>query len=465
MHIHVRKLIRPTYLAWAFMTAFIFMTILSLMFYFGGRADVQKTIHEYTYMKDQRELSAVLTERDRNIKINDMYGRIHTTYGKKYHPRWNASDKWMHQGLSKEQRAEFFRLAYEYSRDLSLPYFSLITTSVVETGMNPIARTYKEVKQDVPGIVLKKDGKFYIILEAGIFQQRFEAVEHAFWVLENVMSPAQRRRYSFKFTKMEDLFDPINALKIAAILFYDAKLMYNSDPSWYVTSVHWGSSRIWKYFINGVMPPAQFVFNRGTVREDARSPFTYYFYWNAFNTQFEKFTTEVFIDEAWIDSYKKACSKQESLFIDMHKYVRKMIEITEARQQALDEYKIQDDRYRKAWEKKLSDVDNKYRELIGLMRRGKGRTAKDVFKEGFALFKGLADDMYSEKVDKMRKFMIITLAIAMLFIITLAGIGVYHLLTNPLHRLFKSLKNKVTGLFKKQSTKKITRINGSNVKE
>ena len=59
---------------------------------------------------------------------------------------------------------------------------------LIETSMNPIARTYKEVPADVHGIVLEKDDKCYIILEAGIFQQRISAVEHAFWILQNEMT-------------------------------------------------------------------------------------------------------------------------------------------------------------------------------------------------------------------------------------------------------------------------------------
>lgn len=426
MKIDIQHLIKPTYMAWSCLIGFILMTILALLFWSGGRADVRATIHEYTYMKDQRELESILSDRDRQIKVTDMYGRIHSVYGKKYHSDYDKAGQYIHQGLKKEVRSEFFRLCYEYSRILSLPYFTLITTAVIETGMNPIARTYKTTIID--GVEVN------LILEAGIFQNRYEAVQHALWILHKEMSPSLQQIFSFKFDRMEDLFDPLNALKIEAILFYGAKVRYKADPSWYVTSVHWGSERIWKYYINNVMPPNQFVFNKGTINEDARSPFTYYFYWNAYNSQFERFSTDVFVDESWIVSYKNACSKQEGQFIDMMKYVRTMIEIAEARQDALDEYKKKEDLYQKQWENKLKATDDKYRELVGLLHRGEGKTAKDIFKEGIALFKGLADDIYSEKVDAMRKIMIIILGICSFVILALAVVGAYHIFLKPINR-------------------------------
>jgi hypothetical protein len=71
----------------------------------------------------------------------------------------------------------------------------------------------------------------------------------------------------------------------------------------------------------------------------------------------------------------------------MLKYVRTLIEITEARQEALVEYERKENEYQAQWEAKLKATDDKYRELVGLLHRGEGKTASDIFKEGIALFK------------------------------------------------------------------------------
>jgi hypothetical protein len=394
------------------------MVVIFFIYRSDSKQQLRDVVEELNYMKDRRTLDKILSENDRYLKVTSFYTEIFATFGQKYHRKYNRkpgekyekyikSGRWKNQGMKKEVRADIVRKCYEYERLCNIPYFDLITTGIRESAGNPLARTFHP-----------KDGS---ILEAGWFQVRKGAVRDAQDYLK-MMPPNMRKKLEFRFNSMQDLFDPLNALKIEACLFWGARIQFHNDPSWYVTAVHWSPGKMLKYWKHGIEPPEKFVFNKNTVREDARNPFTYYYSWNAFNSQFKQFKTQVYIEKGWLEQYEKACSKIEWEFIQYQRYIQRLIKIREKLKEERTQFKELEKKLVNKYNTKLLNLDKKFKELNGLIKRGKFAKIKEIYLIGELEFGKLAKTISSDKVKgkekrmiKMTLMVIVVVAIFVLF--------------------------------------------------
>jgi len=437
MQLNFRRLLTITFVcAVCFFFMFLFSTFLAVYFHKDGGDRVKMVVDKYHYVDDQRTLAQILSSADRYNRVYKMSSEIFADHCKKYTKSFVGKPKFYNeQGMHHTVQTEFWRLNIRYSRLISCPPFQAITFAVKETGGAPNARTYKKLENaDTPYLaktVKVKVGpitkyEYYMILEAGVFQFRREAIDHAWLVVTKDMPPHLAQVFGFKYSSIEDMFDPLNALKVMYILLWDARIKFNNDPSWYIPAIHWGIGRIYDYYLAGVPLPEEFRFNKGTPEEFARDPLNYYGVWNAYNSQFEKFTTKVYIDKSWLVRYEAECSRMEWNFIYTHKYVKKMIFIAdrmEKRETAYiamtNEYYIEQTADYKLLREKHRMVDDEYRKLIGLGKSGE-KLWKLVFKEGFSIFKGIAAELRNEEVTKRKKAALISLIFVLCIIIILA---------------------------------------------
>lgn len=408
--------------------AFMTVALIAFFFYFDGNRRVKQERDEFNYVKEKLHVQKILSPSSRYIKVTAHYARIHSTHGLKYNrTKWIKKGKewWKKQGMKKEIRTQWFRLCFEYSRILNIGYFWMISVSLIETGLNPVARTFWPLKEEETAEDLE-------LLEAGAFQHRHIAVKDAMYY-RSLMPEYLQNKFHFTFTKMEDLFDPINALKVQACLEWGAQQRFDHDPAWGRTAIHWGLSRIYKYWKAGVVPPMQFVFNLGTIYESARNPFTYFFLFEAYNSQFEKFTTKIFVEESWLMSYKKECSKIESDYLTTGRYVSQIINIAESMRASEIKHNRDYLAKDKKLEKKIHLVNDKYREISGLAKQGRIENYKDAFKQVIAEFMELARQVEDKEVEAARKVFLISLAV-LGGIIVLLALGMIAVLGGLLYR-------------------------------
>ena len=224
------------------------------------------------------------------------------------------------------------------------------------------------------------------------------------------VNPKLANEFEFKFNKMESLFDPINALKIEALLVWGYIQLTANQMSWWSTLTHWGLTRIAPYYYykknDGILPD-NYTFNKGTINEDVRDPLQYFGLFYANWANFSKFRIKVGVETYYDEIYRKTCSKLEWQFIQSWKYVKDLKDdVEELKKFKLDVTKEYEKKINK-YLKKTSKIDQKYRELSGLIKTGKFNKIKDVLIMWKSHFKELADDLTAEKEAKHKKIVLV----------------------------------------------------------
>lgn len=322
---------------------------------------------ERRIIEDRLVQDIVVSEKEKKLKIVTMYSAIIGKYGYKFHPNNNSGNSRKYQGLNKYAKAEFIIKAFEYESLLEIPYFTLCTIALIETAFNPIAETFWE------------DGT---LKEAGIFQNRREAVGQALLYFRELSAnnPKIAQKLEFTFSDMKDLQNPINALKIEAILIWGLKRDFAGEMPYYISALHWGIHRVMPYYGSKTHFPEAFIFNKHTKREDIRNPLMYFTVFNEFYSSFCNYTTSVNVDMTWLARYKKRCSDVEWQFINSWKYLSDL----KNRIKEIEEYKIASRQEHEEMILKLKSrmerTDEEYRKIMGIARSGKFTNIKDVFK-------------------------------------------------------------------------------------
>lgn len=370
---------RAWMIVWFSTTMTVICICLAFVFYRDGREIANLSIMESNYIKDARAIDGILTERDKYLKVTSFYAQIAAAHWARWSPVNNNKPK--KQGLTRDERARLYREIYEVSSLLGIPLMSLPATISIESSGIPRNRTE---------------------YEAGLYQHRYEAVNQANTYF-NQLPDYWKKRMAFYFNSMDDLLDPINATRIEAVLVWGSMKQFGGDPSWYITAKHWGLTRIHSYYKNGVLPPREFKFNVGTIREDIRQPFTYYFAYNEYLGQFSRFNTEVMITTSWLESYRKEASKMEWEFIELQRDVMKIREL-------IDDVRKEKTDFEEQREAKLDKIDrvtekleDKYRELNNLVKRGRFKNIKEVYLLSRQYFKEMMGDIVDPKIESNRK--------------------------------------------------------------
>ena len=419
LKVHIRHILRPTYLAWTFGLLLIVVVIQSQFIYHSSNRRVDRTIDKYTYIKDRMHINKIQTESDRYTKVTTFYTEIAATYFQKYHKKYDKKDMWRYQGLRDDELTMVINWWYRGGKDLGIPYMLPPAIAVRESSGNPKARTFN------------KDGS---ILEAGLYNQRRGAAIQAKYY-NSLMLPHLQARYDFKFHTMEDLLDPVNATKCELNLLWGEMMYFDNNIMIYVTSRHWGNGKIDKLVKNGVYPPKDFKFNIGKINEDVRNPFIYYFIINQYLSAFERFTVKVRLDKRYDEIYRKTCSLMEREYINGYKYFNEFVDL-------YDEIKSDKVNYYDKREKKIGKLEHKIRNLSRFYKDSRNHIKEgkfDSLKEYFTVIKNdtrkMVKEMETEKNTKIRrqlKFLLSSLLIVVLgiFGLLIAGTIKYFILKN-----------------------------------
>ena len=172
------------------------------------------------------------------------------------------------------------------------------------------------------------------------------------------------------------------------------------------------------------MIPDQFVFNRGTLKEDARNPLMYYYIINAYENRFNEFDLKVWIDQGYIDAYKKECSRMEWGFLEGWKYAQDLLKTAQEIKINTEKYEAENKRLIEKYNEKIKKVDEEYRRIHGLMKRGKFKKIKDLFLIAKLQFRALRDEIMDQEKKMIERILLISYILIILIILIFAIIGV-----------------------------------------
>lgn len=355
-------------------------------------------ISDSEQFRDRIAERALVGPQEAWLKYTDFYNKVIGWYGHRYH-------KSKIQAMSPKQRADWVVNCYEYSEALNLPKFALVSLALMESDFNPVAV-----------------GPFD---ERGMFQMRHAAIAQAQFFYTRWLDPELKKKFRFEADDWYDLENPLNQLKIAALIIWGYKRMFRGDPRWYITAYHWGSDLIMKYYRNDILPPAKFVFNKGTIREDVRSPWSYYFVWAQINNAFSHFRKDINMPIDYLKLYRKQASALELQFIDSWKYVKTLrdtVDRIKAREKEFDE---DIEREMKKLKRLTVKAEEEYTKLHKLIQTGNFRNISDVFTAGKAVYKKLIGDMCSEAMGRREKLVIYAAGGLILLLLFFSPVGIY----------------------------------------
>lgn len=430
MTLNWEKFLRMRYLIiWTIVSTILagLFAVLVIVVYRDSGYKVDAVVDRMTYIKERQSIDRVITESDRYMKVTTFYSKIIAHYGQKFHPKYNDPEKWKHQGLSKEQISDINDLWYRGARAANVPYFALPSIAIMESSINPLSRTYWE------------DGK---IKEAGLYNQRRSAVIYAKECWDRMPANLQKL-FAFKFDSMEDLFDPINATKVAFCLVWHEYAYYQRNPAWAITSVHWGNYRISRYYHSKVLPPTKFKFNVGTLKEDVRSPFTYYFWWNAYNSQFEMFDIRVYVDKHWAAKYKELCSREEREYLNSMKYFKELVKLYDTLEKDKKEYEAKREKNLRKMEMKIRNMNEEYIKTQRVLKSGDFKSFKDVIRLNREQLRAFLKQVRNDKNQEMKKWIYLAYGFVIFVILVLCPFGLVYIIV-LIRRLvrYRKLKKK-----------------------
>jgi hypothetical protein len=445
----LKHIIRPWYFAGFATFLALFITIISILII----NELKNNLYNIRYLNDKIKEDVMVTERDNQLKVIAMYNLIISTYGNKYHKRYNVGKKRKYQGLEPRWQAPLFnRKSYDYEKRLNIPYMTFHTFAKIETAFNP----YAETKREITVKKGRKETKKALILEAGIFQHREEAVGQALLFNKQMRSihPNLAEELEFKFNKMGDLFDPINALRVQANLVWGYMQKTANQMAWWSTLTHWGWGRIAGYYYfrknKGILPD-DFTFNKGTVKEDTRDPLQYFGLFFANWGQFSKFRIRVGVEQWYDKLYKQECSRLEWQFIQSWKFVKDLKEDVQDFKKFRLETKIEHEKRLKKILSKAANIDREYAKLHGIIKSGRFTKINNVFGMWRIHFKKLRDDLGYERKAKTKvgkkevrfnKSLIIIYLIAMGLLFAFSIIGILSTIIIVIKKIKKSKTSK-----------------------
>lgn len=398
MKIDLRALARPVFLAWGLgvlSVILLFIVIFGLVTFSEERRWLINDRVEFdTEISHQLMLSASDHKR---ISI-DFANKIISRYGYRYH---HKNKKAMHP----KERADFVLKAYEYEKVLDLPTFTLLSFAMLESYFNPYER-----------------GPYN---ETGMFQFRKNTVAQAesFW--KAIRSSKIREKLRFRNTSTNDLVDPLNQLKMAAVLIWGYRIDFGNDLLWYISAYHWGGGQMHKYYVKGMLPPDEFVFNRGTVREDARNPFSYYFVWSQIHNAFSGYRQQLSLPLEYISAYRKAASERELVFIDHFKLVQNLKDSIRDLKKMKIEFSEGREREIERLDKFVSAAEKDYAIKKKWIKEGNFTTIEQVWTAERAIWKQFLKDLFEDKFILRSRIVIYSTAAVGVILLLFSLIGFY----------------------------------------
>jgi hypothetical protein len=408
--------VQRTIMKWTLVWASVFITttavFLAIFFYIDANNRVQHERDRLKYHDDTRNLEKIMGKNEKYLRVTTFYTEIHVTFGQKYVPKYIGKPE---QGLHTKEEALLNREWERLSRILGFPYMILPAKAVVESALKKNAQTFRTYKLTDGTEVMEP-------LETGLYQHREIAVGQAF-IFFNRMPTYLQKECFFYYNSPEDLKDPINATRIEAVLTWGSMIKYKRDLIWVWFAIHHGEGKSWPLYRYDIEPPKEYVFNKGRPDEDAKNPFSYPFLVYKHFIKFNQFDTQVGISRAWIDRYKETCSKIEWSYIELQKTVQKYNRKRQQQTEKAKEADLEEEERFKEIDKLALKLENKGRELNGLIKKGKFTNVKEVYLFMESFTKETMRDFVSKETQRNRKVAIGALLciIVIVLIFALAG--------------------------------------------
>jgi len=374
-----------------------------------------------TAMDEQRFLTErvneelTISDNERRLKIISMYGAIVSRYGNKFHPNNNQGDNRRYQGLSKWQMADYLTACYKYETLLGIPYFTLVSIALIETSFNPIAATYWDNNKPK---------------EAGMYQHRKEAVGQALLYHKSLtqVNPGIADQLSFSFSDMPDLYDPVNAAKVAAVLLWGLKREFRGEQPYYISAYHWGLHKVMPYYQNNHSFPKRFEFNKGLSDEDIRNPILYFLVFNEYYSAFSRFRLQVNIDYTYVERYKKRCSDIEWQFIDSWKFIKQLKEQVSELQDFQVNAKKEHIELLTKLNDRLNNTEKEYNKILGITKTGKFQDIRDVFKLWRVAFNSFIEEMKHDKIHRIKFIQLCIIVFLIAGVVISLGIIIFRII-------------------------------------
>lgn len=345
---------------------------------------------EILYIKDGYDTSLIISVKDSRRKVSALCTDIITTYGYKYHPKKPMA-------MNKAEREEFIRRNIEFAELLGYGYYDLIAIALMESGFNP----YSEGElQD----------------EGGLFQLSPAGVADACLYFRQ-LPPELKKKFTFKYDNhFEDLQDPINCLKVAAVLYWGLRKDYKRQADWVLTFYHWGKTYIHKYYKINEFPEV-FIFNEGTERESRRSVIGYFNTWHSITQKFIKGNIEIQKElDYWID-IRRRMTLPELKLIDSYKTIKKLNRLLKEVEKTERDHNKGMKEYYKRIRGEVQATDKKYKKIFKGVKTGQFEKFRRIGK-----YMLQSRDFYRDFRDRVYKndqwqFWTIFAAVVLLFLV------------------------------------------------
>jgi hypothetical protein len=416
VNIHLKKIIRPTYFAWVFLfTTFLFFS-LCIFIYIDKDRQARYAYAERSYIDEQIEINKIISENERYLKITEFYSSIMSTYFVKYREKDNRIDR----GLNKYQKSELIYEVYHGCRILRIPYMYPMAKIIIESSGRPFIRTK---------------------WETGLWQMRHEYAMQAKYFYQ-FLPEHLKKRFAFVYTgKKEELENVINSTRIELINIWGYMRMFDGSVAWAYTASHWGMDKIHKIYKSGIKLdmctfPKEYRFKVKNSEDDVRNPLMYYYLATAYASQFEKFSTKVYVDKGYIEAYRRQASRLEREYIDMLKFVSDTMKYIVEVKENQEKFESQQKKLKLKYEEKIKYVDDEYRKLQGLVKSGRFKSFKDIVRMARGHFRWLRDEIVKEKKELYYKFLIYVYVFIVCFILFFFVIGLIATIKKILSKLW-----------------------------
>ena len=398
MKIELNKILRPLFFAWGFGIVSVLMLTLTIFVIWTSRTERQWLINDRIEFDTEISHQLMLSASDHKRVSIDFANKIISRYGYRYH---HKNKKAMHP----KERADFVLKAYEYEKVLDLPTFTLLSFAMLESYFNPYEKG--------------------LYNESGMFQFRKSTVAQAesFW--RSIRSPKIREKLRFRYNSTNDLVDPLNQLKMAAVLIWGYRIDFGNDLMWYISAYHWGGGQMYKYYAKGVLPPDEFLFNKGTVKEDARNPFSYYFVWSQIHNAFSGYRQQMSLPLEYISAYRKAASERELIFIDHYKLVQKLKNSIRDLKAMKTEFTEEREKEIKRLDKLVSSAEKEYAIKKKWIKDGNFTTIEQVWTAERTIWKDFLKGVFEEKFIFRERLVLYVTGGLMVVLLLFSFIGIY----------------------------------------
>ncbi len=332
---------------------------------------IDQQLKDVLHIKDGYDTSVIISIKDTRRKVAAFSALIMKRYSFRRH------DKKL-KGMDKFTMDMFIQKNIRYTELLNLGYYDIIAIGMIESGFNPFAEG--ELQE-----------------ERSMFQFSRSAVDSASGYYRRLPNEIQGILTFSYDDHLKDLQDPINSLKIAAILLWGLKKDYKGQMDWVITIYHWGKSYMHKFYKLNEFPEFFTFKSRKTKKIYERSCKDYFNTWYNITQNFKRGNIEVQKDLDYWKDIRSKMTIHELRLVDSYKTIKKLRYWLDEADKIQDDYEIAMRNQNKKIYKEVAKVDKQYKSIFGGLKTGqfgKFKTAIKYMKQSKGFFQKFRNEVY-----------------------------------------------------------------------